>query len=74
MRQGIEQGIEQGVERGQRSLVVRLIQHKFGEVSSNLATKIDNLNSLQLEALGEALLDFSAVDDLTNWLAEAKVS
>jgi hypothetical protein len=28
---------------------------------------------LQLEALGETLLDFSAVDDLTNWLDEVKV-
>ena len=72
MRQGIEQGIEQGVERGieqgQRSLVMRLIQHKFGEVNSNLATKLENLNSVQLGALGEALLDFSSIDDLTTWL------
>ena len=47
---------------------MRLIQHKFGEVNSNLATKLENLNSVQLGALGEALLDFSSIDDLTTWL------
>ena len=65
--------MRQGIERGQRSLVMRLIQHKFGEVNSNLVTKIENLNGLQLEALGEALLDFYSIDDLTNWLDEVKV-
>ena len=74
IEQGIKQGIEQGVERGQRSLVMRLIQHKFGKVNSNLASKINNLNGLQLEALGEALLDFSSVGDLINWLEEQYLS
>jgi hypothetical protein len=28
------------------------------------------MNSNQLEALGEALFDFTGIDDLNNWLQE----
>ena len=46
---------------------MRQIKHKFGEVNSALVEKIESLNSSQLEDLGEALLDFSTIDDLVNW-------
>lgn len=56
------------MRQGQVSLVIRQIKHKFGEVNSALVEKIESLNSSQLEDLGEALLDFSTIDDLVNWL------
>ena len=39
-----------------------------GEVSESLATQIGNLSVEQVEALGEALLDFETEADLINWL------
>ena len=56
------------MRQGQVSIVMRQIKHKFGEVNSALVEKIESLNSSQLEDLGEALLDFSTIDDLVNWL------
>jgi hypothetical protein len=60
MRQGIEQGIE--------GLVMRQLRRKFGVIDNGLEERIRALKVDQLEALGEALLEFMTVDDLQNWL------
>ncbi|MBD2452765.1 DUF4351 domain-containing protein [Nostoc sp. FACHB-87] len=70
MRQGIEQGIEQGANREARSLVLRLLSRKLGELPQEVRSQIDVLSLTQLESLGEALLDFSSLLDLNNWLAQ----
>ena len=61
MRQGIEQGIE--------GLLLRQLRRKFGVIDNGLEDRIRVLKVDQLEALGEALLEFRAVDDLERWLA-----
>jgi hypothetical protein len=61
MRQGIEQGIE--------GLVMRQLRRKFGVIDNGLEDRIRALKVDQLEALGEALLEFRVVDDLERWLA-----
>jgi predicted transposase YdaD len=68
IEQGIERGIERGIEQGERSLILRLLTRRIGEVSPDLRSQIQSLSLKQLEALGEALLDFSQPDDLVNWL------
>jgi addiction module HigA family antidote len=68
MRQGIEQGVEQGLER-EKNLVLRQLKRKLGEeIEPKLQTKVKRLAVEQLEALGEALFDFSSVEDLQIWL------
>jgi hypothetical protein len=42
----------------------------LGQVSSDAESQVRALSLLQLEALGEALLDFSVPDDLVGWLEE----
>ncbi|MDB9418800.1 DUF4351 domain-containing protein [Microcystis aeruginosa CS-556/03] len=63
MRQGIEQGIER-----EKTLIIRQLNRKLGEINPALETKIMKLSIDDVEALGEALFDFSAVEDLINWL------
>lgn len=60
----------QGVERGERSLVLRLLTRRVGDLSNSVRSQIEQLSLVQLEALGEALLDFSSMADLENWLRE----
>ena len=67
MRQGIEQGIERGIER-EKTLILRQLKRKLGEINPSLETKIMELSIDDVEALGEALFDFSTVEDLINWL------
>jgi hypothetical protein len=59
-----------GIEQGERSLVLRLLNRKVGVLSESVSAQINALSITQLEALGEALLDFSGLHDLDEWLAE----
>ena len=54
-----------------RSLVIRLLSRRFGEIPSTTQTQIEQLNLEQTESLAEALLDFTSLDDLTNWLEQS---
>ncbi len=64
-----EQQTEQrGIERGERSLILRLLTRKVGEIPDTARSQIEALSITQLESLGEALLDFRAIADLDTWL------
>jgi predicted transposase/invertase (TIGR01784 family) len=69
-----ESGKAQGREEGRReeavSLILRLLNRRLGEISSTLSQQIRELSLEQLETLGEALLDFTSLTDLTAWLSE----
>jgi predicted transposase YdaD len=64
----MEQGIERGIEQGERSLILRQLSRRVGELPDALRSQINTLSVPQLEALGEALLDFSSLADLEAWL------
>jgi predicted transposase YdaD len=61
-------GKAEGIQEGEASLVVRQLRHRIGEVDSALEARVRSLSVAQLEALGEALLDFSSRNDLVVWL------
>jgi predicted transposase/invertase (TIGR01784 family) len=54
---------------GERSLILRLLNRKVGEIPDAVLEAIDSLSISQLETLGEALLDFGSIADLESWLA-----
>jgi predicted transposase YdaD len=54
-------------EEGQ-SLLLRILNRRFGNLSDRLTQSIQNLNIPQIEALAEQLLDFTAISDLETWL------
>ena len=66
----MEAGLEQGRLEEGRSLIIRLLRYKFGELSPSLQDRIQVLSLEQLESLGEALLGFTQVSDLERWLAQ----
>jgi predicted transposase YdaD len=59
--------MRQEEKQGELKLLMRQINRRFGEISPDLKGKIENLSTLELENLGEALLDFSDVADLEAW-------
>ena len=61
---------KQGVQEGKAGLVLRQLKRRIGEIEANDEIRINGLSVEQLEALGEALLDFSSYDDLSSWLAD----
>ena len=58
----------EGREAEARSLVLRLLTKRVGELSPQVRSRIESLSLEQLENLGEALLDFSSMTDLQTWL------
>lgn len=68
LQEGEVKGKIEGKLEGELSLVLRQLLRRFGSISPNAQAQIQSLSLPQIEALGEALLDFSAPDDLTNWL------
>lgn len=65
-------GYERGKQEGEQRLILRLLQRRVGELSPELQERIQSLSLNQLETLGEALLDFTAMEDLLNWLQTNK--
>jgi predicted transposase/invertase (TIGR01784 family) len=65
-----EEGIEQGMEQQALNMVMRQLSRKFGALLDEVRSPLQQLSVEQLEALAEALLDFSSVEDLLAWLAE----
>ena len=51
-----------------RELVLKQLTRKLGSLSPEVTAKVSNLSLERLEALGEALLDFTSFRDLETWL------
>lgn len=69
-RERVMEIVTSSMEAGERELVLRQLRKRFGEFDAQLESQIVQLPVEQLERLGEALLDFTTVVDLTDW-AEA---
>ena len=61
--------MEQGQESATRSLVIRQLTRKLGNLSPELLARVNGLSIDRVEALAEDLLDFTSVGDLERWLA-----
>ncbi len=69
-QQGEQKGRQEGRQEGERSLVLKLLHRRFGSLSPTLIAQVETLSVEQLEALGEALLEFTQLDDLNLWLMQ----
>ncbi|BAZ04824.1 Rpn family recombination-promoting nuclease/putative transposase [Calothrix sp. NIES-3974] len=63
---------EEGRSQGEKSLVLRQLTKKLGELPQEVRSQVESLSLEQLENLGEALLDFSSMADFDAWLAALK--
>ena len=62
-----EEGREEGIQR-ERTLVLRLLTRKVGELPEDVRQSVETLPLEELENLGEALLDFTSLADVQRWL------
>ena len=65
---GVEQGIVIGREEGIKSLVLKLLSRKLGEIPNSIQQKINQLSIELLEDLSEMLFNFNSIEDLGDWL------
>ena len=67
-QEGREEGREEGRQNGEMILLIRQLSKRFGKLKDIYIENINSLNIEQLEQLGEALLDFTDINDLETWL------
>lgn len=65
---GFERGHQAGRQEGERLLILRLLVRRVGVLPAEVQSRVESLPLEQLEALGEALLDFTSIADLEAWL------
>ncbi len=63
-----QDALQEGREEGREEILIILLEHKFGPLSLTNSSKIKSLDFDRLQALTTALLDFTSVADLENWL------
>ncbi len=77
IKQGREEGLEEGLQRGlqrETELILRLLKRKIGQLTPEIEAQVKGLEIEELENLGETLLDFQQLEDLTSWLNNLSTS
>jgi predicted transposase YdaD len=64
-----QEAMQEGEQREAQSLILRQLSRRVGTLPADVEAQVQALDLPRLEALGEALLDFTGVDDLSNWLS-----
>jgi predicted transposase YdaD len=64
------EGQQEGRQEEGITLILRQLQRCCGTLTPEIKERITGLSLEQLEALGEALLDFTGPADLERWLQE----
>jgi hypothetical protein len=67
-QRGRNEGEQSGAINEARSLILRQLARRVGTLPANVEVQVHALALQQLEALGEALLDFAEAGDLSEWL------
>ena len=67
--EGIAEGLKEGLREGERKLLLRLLNRRFGNLTTQEEAQLGDLNEEQLEQLGQDFLDFKSRDELTTWLS-----
>ncbi len=65
---GRRQGRREGRQQGEIELVLKQLKRRLGFVSASQEEALRRLGLARIEALGEALLEFSSPADLDHWL------
>jgi predicted transposase/invertase (TIGR01784 family) len=53
---------------GEKIVVLKQLDRKLGNITTEIRSRVNNLNIEQLESLSESLLDFGQMSDLIGWL------
>lgn len=60
--------LQKGIAQGEVAVILRLLHRFCGPLNPEIESRIKGLNKPQLEELSEALLDFTNLADLQQWL------
>uniref|UniRef100_UPI0026182072 DUF4351 domain-containing protein n=1 Tax=uncultured Thermosynechococcus sp. TaxID=436945 RepID=UPI0026182072 len=71
LQEGLQQGLQRGLQQGEAAVVLRQLRRRFGSLPNELEERIRQLSPERIEALAEALLDFTDLGELVSWLGRS---
>jgi predicted transposase/invertase (TIGR01784 family) len=69
-QEAFSEGRQEGRQEGEAALILRLLQRRCGSLPETLIERIRQLSLPQLEALGDALLQFHSSTEVEEWLTK----
>ena len=69
-QEGLQEGLQEGRQQEAIALALQLLRRKFGNLTADLDTRLHTLPLSQIEALVDALFDFTSLSDLETWLSQ----
>ncbi len=63
-----EEDRARAVQEGEQKVIIRLLNHRLGEINPAIIEQVQKLSVERLEELGEALFNFRGIADLEAWL------
>jgi len=67
-KRAIALGEERGIRHGEATILLRQLTRTLGPITNALHDRITSLRQEKLEQLADAVLDFTAIDQLHGWL------
>ena len=67
-------GEAQGKARGACRMAIRILSRQLGNLSPSLVSQLNDLSLKQIETLGDVMVDFISLEDLTQWLKNDRVN
>jgi len=64
IERGIEQGIERGIEQGHRTMLLTLMEQRFGEIPASVRQRVATADTVQLDAWTARILTATSLDEL----------
>lgn len=68
--EGHQKGRQEGRQEGEATLILRLLQRRYGPLPVTMADRVRSLSVSTLEALGDTIFELQSVTDLERWLAD----
>jgi flagellar biosynthesis/type III secretory pathway protein FliH len=68
IQRGIQRGLQRGRQEGEIELVLRQLKRRLAVLTASQERAVRQLDLPRIEALSEALLDFTSRADLAGWL------
>lgn len=62
--EGHQKGRQEGRQEGEATLILRLLQRRYGPLPTSMIDRIRSLSVSTLEALGDTILELPSVTDL----------
>lgn len=64
LQEGLEQGLEKGRAQGSASILLRLLNRRFGPLAADVTRRLSQATPEQLEVWAERVLDAGTIDEV----------